>query len=220
MLWRPYFANEGIELQGTNVDLNMPFYLGDGANFFPGNPPLMEMMWATNLLPKEIKALKPDRVFRSNSQVINWVGSFHSNVEPFVRACEKNRIAFRVLGGFQTESVVSIEENVRLIRESYLAPALAAPHQLRAGYIPCRVFKNISYGQFGVTNSDVANNLFGNTLVYSHDSGKLFDMARQRLSTVSTAELHNLMDMVAEKHTYLNRIQTILQAVRLALETR
>lgn len=42
--------------------------------------------------------------------------------------------------------------NVEAVRRSRIAPAFAGGWQVAANYLPCRVFKNISYGQLAVTN--------------------------------------------------------------------
>jgi hypothetical protein len=39
--------------------------------------------------------------------------------------------------------------NVAAIRRSRIAPAIAGRWQVEHNYLPCRMFKNISYGQLG-----------------------------------------------------------------------
>ena len=59
---------------------------------------------------------------------------------------------------------MTIEENVKLIQESILAPAIQTDWQVENGYIPCRIFKNISYGKMGVTNNPTVNKLFNDKI--------------------------------------------------------
>lgn len=57
---------------------------------------------------------------------------------------------------------VSMEENVRLVQQAYLAPSVQGSQHLKhvdeqgvtKAYIPCRIFKNLSYGALGVTNNE------------------------------------------------------------------
>ena len=174
--------------------------------------------WATDLLPHEIEKNKPSRVFRSDSKVINYVGSVwevnRAEISLFSQACEVHGISFKnVRGG------VSIEENVRFIQESYMAPALiGVGHPF--GYIPCRVFKNISYGQMGVTNSPHINDLFDGRLIFNFSPYLLFCDAKEKLPEISLRQLHSLMDLVAQKHTYLNRIESLLKGARILLESK
>jgi hypothetical protein len=76
------------------------------------------------------------------------------------------------------------------------------------------MFKNISYGQFGITNNKRVNDIFGNKLIYNPDSYKLYYEAKERLASMQVTELHALMDEVAKKHTYLNRIDAVIKAIR------
>ena len=47
---------------------------------------------------------------------------------------------------------ISDVENVTVVRAARLAPAIAGPWQVEHNYLPCRLFKNVSYGAFGLTN--------------------------------------------------------------------
>jgi hypothetical protein len=218
--WCFYYENERQDRQKTPGDVE----LAVNTYFVPPNG--LELQWATDLLPYEILALKPNRVFRSESKVINWVGTFEKNhngntVTPFADECKKNGIEFRTIGGYgegygKRFPKVTMEDNIKLIRESYIAPTIPAWCQMR-GYAPCRIFKNISYGQYGVTTSKYVNSLFGNRLIFNESSSQLFYTAKELLPTIPLNDLHDLMDEVAEKHTYINRIKAIEQAARLSL---
>ena len=183
---------------------------------FDPNGLSVNIPWATDLLPHEIEANKPSTVFQSRSKVVNYVGSVWSvnrkEIDAFANACFDNGINFS-----QVQGGVSIEDNVRLIRESYMAPAIVGSGH-PVGYLPCRIFKNISYGQFGVTNSSYVNDLFEGRLVYNSDTYGLFFDARERLAKTPLSELHSLMDYVAKNHTYLNRIDTLIHGARMILE--
>jgi hypothetical protein len=175
----------------------------------------IEFFWATNLLPHEI--IVPNRVFRSESRVINYVSSAWNSasqeISDFGKTCSENGIEFRRIGGGFT-GAVSIPENVRLVRESYMAPALSSQYQIQVGHTPCRIFKNISYGQFGITNSPVVNDIFDGELIYDPDPKALFYKAKSELAQKSLDKLLHLMDVVSTKHTYLNRIDSLMNAAR------
>jgi hypothetical protein len=182
--------------------------------------------WATNLLPNEVRANKPNHVFNQNSRVINYVGSrggiYDENLIPFGEAAWSEGILLRTVGGYGNSHLpgISNEENVRLIKESYMAPALCPLVQNQIGYIPCRLFKNLSYGQYPVTNSWAAQELFKGRLIYNPDPRQLFFDAKDMLPGISVEELHILMDEVAAKHTYLNRLDALLAAARQMLQER
>jgi len=174
------------------------------------------MPWATDLLPDEIDALKNEVPTIKKNKSVSWVGSMgdglYGNIhqlEPFKRACAENRVEFHQRIG------ISIEENRKLVQQSYLAPAIVGQWQEEVGYIPCRIFKNISYGQMGVTNSKTVYELFDKKIVYNPDTYQLFYDARKRVETMTTQDLYELMDVVKTKHTFINRIQNLLDFLKL-----
>ena len=169
--------------------------------------------WATNLLPHEIDfedAVVP------REKVSRWVGTLGlgqfgnlNQVVPWQRACEERGIAF-VHEPAHTDS----GDARALIRSSYLAPAIVGEWQLEHGYIPCRIFKNMSYGQLGVTNSPAINEVFGGALVQDTNGYDLFFKAEAALAANDALDrIRAGMREVAEKHTYLNRIARILEVM-------
>lgn len=178
------------------------------------------MPWATDLLPHEIEMRKysMNRV-RKNKKQIYFIGTIGGGefgndmiVNSFKQACEENKVHFKGIAR------VSEEENARLIQEAYMAPALQGSWQVQQGYIPCRIFKNISNGQLGITNSETVYKLFKEKIVYNSNPYQLFYDAKQRLETVTLAELHELMDFVKDKHTYLSRIKVLADFLYLVHE--
>lgn len=184
--------------------------VGPDMYYNPSGPALV-FRWGTDLLPYEIEANKPSRAFNSESRVINFIGTVYPNtLTEFQRACSDNGIEFRISCGG-----VPIEDNIRMIRESLMAPAIQQTCHVDIGYVPCRLFKNISYGQFGITNSKMSNDLFGGRLIFNTNTYRLFHDAKDRLQNMQVGELHSLMDEVAAKHTYLNKIDGIIKTIRL-----
>ena len=178
----------------------------------------LEFRWATDLLPYEIEANKPNEMLSLKNKTINWVGTiWHVNEKElgeFINACDDDGTEFLHIGAGQN-GIVSIEENIRLIRESYMAPAISGTHHLSEGYVPCRIFKNISYGQYVITNNSKANEIFGKKLIFNNDPYKLYYEAKEKLQSIKIEDLHSLMDEVAQKHTYLNRIAVMMQAAKM-----
>jgi hypothetical protein len=176
------------------------------------------MPWATDLFPEEIESLKKNIPTKNNA--IYWIGSFgggefgnDTEINPFIRACNENHISFH------SKHFLSVNDNIQLIRRSYMAPTIVGTWQKEVGYIPCRIFKNISYGQLGITNSKQVYELFEKKIVYNPNTYQLFYDAQKRLQTLTQAELFELMDVVKTKHTYLNRIQTLLDFLTLTEAT-
>ena len=104
---------------------------------------------------------------------------------------------------------------MELIQESILAPALQTDWQIDNHYIPCRIFKNISYGKMGMTNNEAVYNLFNKKMLYSNDIPELvkqgleFDKKENKFDKIK-----ELMIEVRDNHTYINRIHFILDFIK------
>lgn len=206
------------------IPLTEPLKIDEDFILYP-NERHCEFRWATDLLPHEIETNKPTELLSLKNRVINWVGTIwwvnEKELGRFVQAAKDDGIDFNHIGAGQAEwngkKVVSIEENVKLIRESWMAPAISGSHHLTEGYAPCRIFKNISYGQMGITNNARVNEIFSGKLIYNKDAYQLYWQAKEVLQKMPLRHLHDLMDEVAKKHTYINRINAILAAIKILL---
>lgn len=171
---------------------------------------LIHMPWATDLLPHEIEANKQkipterNRHFVFIGTIGNGVFGNIEHIEPFQKAAEQSNVSLQHL------SHCSMETNIDLVQKAYMAPAIQGSWQVKQGYIPCRIFKNISYGAFGITNSKTVYDLFGGKIVYNENAEQLFHDAKKKIDSLDVRELHELMDFVKERHTYINRINTLL----------
>jgi hypothetical protein len=222
----PYF--DGLKSLGYNVHRLVNNYSRDVKEigpqiFFEADSRTISFRWGTDLLPHEIEANKPLKAFNSESRVFNYVGSLDDakvrDINNFVRACKENEIEYHQYGGFSGGPIISIQDHVRLIKESYLTPAFQATGEIEQGWISDRLIKNISYGQMGLTCSKFVNEFFNNRLIFNTDAYQLFYDAKERLPSMPVKELHGLMDEIAKTHTYLNKIRAIEHAVR-TLENR
>jgi len=165
--------------------------------------------WATDLLPHQINQIK-NNLEKSDGKVEYLVGTVVDEWKPFRIACLRNKINFIHMGGYTGLKKVSIKENIRLIQKSYIAPAIQRKSQCIEGYIPCRIFKNISYGKMGFTNSKVVYELFHEKIIFNPCPTKLFHDAQYWLeNNYDINKIHELMDFVRDKHTYLNRINNL-----------
>lgn len=169
------------------------------------------MTWATDILPHEIddNIAKLETFEKSNE--VHFIGMSLEPWDMVEKFCEKNKLNYKCVGGFSGNNVDN-KTNMELIQKSIIAPAVQNIWQIEHGYVPCRIFKNISYGKMGVTNNRIVNELFDNQLIC--DSG-VYELMRKALAFENTRPvkkykiIKNLMKNVKENHTYLNRIQSI-----------
>lgn len=208
VLTDPVLSRPGVE------KINEYTYYGENVLYQP---------WATNLLPEEINY---DDINIKRKNVVNYVGSvlnsgandLREELLRFSEGCFRDNIAVCVYGGYSPQSCIgrimrfsgfiSDARHIELIKESLYAPQLNGPVQLEMGYIPCRIFKNISYGHYGVTNSAAVNRIFNDELIYDSDPRILYEKIKSGVSYKKRVEL---MKLVKEKHTYVNRIEQILK---------
>ena len=140
-----------------------------------------------------------------------------NQLNPFIQACKENGIQFSANNPWTKG--LSREAMLRRTAEGFIAPAIVGKWQAEHGYIPCRIFINIAAGQLGVTNSERVYELFDQKIVYNQDTYQLFYDALERLKTWSLEDQYALMDIIKTKHTYLNRIATILNFLEILDET-
>jgi hypothetical protein len=176
--------------------------------------------WATDLLPDEIDMMKYS-IQEEKNPTVYWIGSMgggiygnEDEIAGFMSACQENSINFRHI------TSLPMEQNILLTQQSHLAPALQGPWQCEKGYIPCRIFKNISYGQWGITNNKTVYDLFKGKIIYNADTYQLFYDAQNYIENAPISELYELMNFVRDNHTYINRIETLLTFMKKALNIK
>ena len=178
--------------------------------------------WATDLLPHEINF---DDALIKRDRVVYFVGSGPGTTwNPFIQECRKSGIEFKSIDPWTHP--ISFEENRKLVQKSFVSVdirPIGDPQKMRIGetgtchkdigYIACRVFKNISYGQIGSTNSKHTYELMDRKIVYNPDEAQLFhDTVAQRENFEAIKEQ---MVIVKEKHTFINRINDLLRVVEM-----
>ena len=182
--------------------------------------PILYMPWATDLLPDEIdENIKniDKNVLQNKTNKVNFVGMLTHEWISVKFFCAFNGLNFTSTGGYNDN--IDSKINQKLIQESYISPSIQTKCQIDKGYIPCRIFKNISYGKMGITNNKTVAELFNGNVIYNNDILKVLEMGmdfeKYENNKVKKARIINLMDYVKQKHTYLNRIKVILNCLNL-----
>ena len=175
---------------------------------------VLYMPWATDILPHEINENIKNLKLKKNGEAIflgTYGGSIFGNfkeIDLFKHKCYKKNIPFKLISSLNVDQSKSIE----IIKSAFIAPSIVGTWQKEQGYIPCRIFKTISYGQLGVTNSKEAYEVLNKLCVYSENEDQLVDNALEKINDL---ELRiNAMEFVRDKHTYINRIETLIQVFK------
>lgn len=184
----------------------------DDLSFFSADKKALWQPWATDLFPEEIDTeFKP-----TENKVAVWSGSVyggeHGNINEikmFVNALHKNGYKFVS----KNPGSLSFEDNKKLVNSNELAPAINGTWQKEKQYIPCRIFKNISYGALGLTNNKTVNDLLQGEVFFSENESDLFYKYLQSSKDKRKDMFEKSCKLVKEKHTYINRAKIILDCL-------
>jgi hypothetical protein len=171
--------------------------------------------WATNLLPYEINTEKLLNVKNMKKQNrLFWVGSVcggdQGNVEELkqlTETCKQKGIVF-------VHAKLPNDKQEQAIQLSAISPAIQGRWQVEKNYIPCRIYKNISFGRMPLTNNDIACELFDNNVIYDSNITNLVEKGLEfENSNNYESVMSYLIEDVKAKHTYINRINSILKVL-------
>lgn len=210
--WNRFIGYEVPETVRLAVDNWTPGRNGEGNSLhFP---------WATDLLPHEIEfnMQNLERIAAIPKTGVHFTGyntTIQCEYERLVR--DQFGIPYTSLGGYEHRNV-SVEENVYRTQTSLFAPAVQADYQQGCGYLPCRIFKNLSYGAFGVTNNpgvaDFFKNYLGRAVLYDLDLATLTQKAIARAGSRDFEGERDAMRFIRDEHTYINRVEALKAAFR------
>jgi hypothetical protein len=191
----------------------------------PMNYECIYTCWATDLLPHEIVE---DNIYKPKDNRIYWFGSAnHQNTKEialFYNECVKNGIEFVTNDPWRNPLHFDVVQEYTM--KSLMAPDIRSSGDYRKmsigetgtchkqiGYIACRLFKSISYGHLGITNSRHSYELLDKKVIYNDDEKQLFHDAIGQLTNYDL--IKEGMTIVREKHTYLHRIQDLLSVLNI-----
>jgi len=178
------------------------------------------MPWATDLLPYEIdENIKniDKNVLEKKTKIINFVGMLTDELIIVKVFCTFNNLLFNSIDTFSDDKNDDKNEE-SLIQDSYIAPVIQPDWQIEKGYIPCRVFKNISYGKMGITNNLTVAELFNGNIIYNHDILKTLELGVEFEKYDNKYKKHrilHLMEYIKTNHTYINRIRVLLNCLNM-----
>jgi hypothetical protein len=167
--------------------------------------------WGTDLMPWEFRT----PVFSSWSPFVFWAGSIWNNPEnqgntseihSLKEALANNKLLFKHI------SMAPDWLNLHFIRWSRIAPTIAGHWQAQHNYLPCRMWKNISYGQLGITNVSKFCEILDNNVVYSDN---ILDLVDKSLSLSKSKYMHLIkkQQQYIKHHTYLQRALMVLKTL-------
>lgn len=196
----------------NNTCENIPNIEKWGAvTYFNRNTKTLYQPWGTDLLPYEFK----EPIFRKNKFVF-WIGSIwndkmnHGNINQINELKSvllKNKLKFIHL------RFIPDWLNMFFIRLSRIAPAIAGEQQVKVDYLPCRMFKNISYGQLGITNINKFKDILGDSFIVGDSIEEIIDKSLS-LDKGTYIDMVKKQQEIVKNYTYKNGIENILKAFK------
>lgn len=169
--------------------------------------------WGTNLLAEEFMEptyghFRRDVVFVGAiwSEIYEGedLGNF-SMIQTLKQLCAEKNLNFKHF------THITDVENAEMVRRARVAPAFAGGWQVKNNYLPCRVFKNVSYGCVGFTNVPGAAALLGSPKDETME--ETFDRVLS-LKTDDYEQLVRKQQKVAARYTYRESLESIVQALQ------
>lgn len=178
------------------------------------------MAWATNLLPNEIDL---NSVYIKRNPIWYFTGNWndgrangcdpeHANAplaRKFAELLKQDGVDF-----YRHEHWISEEEQLGVIKKSYCWPDFRGPTQQQWGYVPCRVFKAISGGHLGISNTDAfaaIDNFLDEYYVYSTDIIEMYELFK-KYNNDEQFKI-NQMKLVKDRNTFVNRLKGLLSVL-------
>lgn len=174
------------------------------------------IMWGTDLLPYEIDNIEPS-LYDEERDDVYFVGTIQgNNLIKFAHICADNGKNFINLGGYtgfnDEENGISFfdyEKSIRAVRDSYISFDIREEQHLNNGYVPCRIFKNMSYGKWVGTNSLKVKKFFQNRVTINDNLEQLYFNIVDDYKRSTIDILSDNMNYIQKNHTYLNRVKSL-----------
>jgi hypothetical protein len=203
-----------IEKIDPSKRLILKFYNNDAEKFeklyeavhFDRATKTLYQPWGTNLLPHQFA--KP--IF-SRSKFVFWIGSVWkgkknegniTEIGKLVHILKEKNLWFRQL------RFIPDSWNEFFIRHSKLAPAVGGAIQVETNYLPCRMFKNISYGQLGFSNIKKFNDIFKECTVYDETMSVMIDNVLA-LSKDQYIKMVDMQQKICQQYTIAHNLNNV-----------
>lgn len=210
-----------VEFRCKNINKEK---IDDSVFWYDKDDNSLHIPWATNLMPEEIdknidsiKSLKTIQYKYKNSY---FCGSIWYRNKDTMNIWNNLCLKYNIKCELVREKNEKVHQ--KNIKDAYIAPAIQGKSHITSKdkfYVPCRIFKNISYGNIPVTNNIGVYNLFKDFLIfYDNDLEKLivkYNAYINSLNDVKNFKKHKddmikVMTYVKENHTYLSRIKLLV----------
>lgn len=177
----------------------------DAVTYWDPSNRALYMPWATDLLPGEVHP-----VGERSPRQINYVGTVnHDGILPRFKAFSDS--ALRAGYKVRVFEGVSNQRAMELAIASKLVIDIRGDWHLQRGYVPCRIWKALSYGRAVTSNSPKLAGVFGDRIALAPEGQDLFGVALRHESQSDAIQARENQNWVMKNHTFVNRARAILE---------
>lgn len=169
---------------------------------------IISMSWATDDFIKN--PFIPSKIFKKKSETY-YIGNFSEDALMIAKSISK-KLSHRGIKMLRVSGVNSDSAKHYSVI-SRLSFDIRCLDHIDKGFIPCRVFKNISYGRGIITNSKEISNAFNGMIPCFHDIEDFDSMIDLYSGGKFDEAFKELMFKIQNNHTYINRLNDILKVV-------
>lgn len=194
-------TNQTIRLKNGHVDYDIEDF------------DKLYISWATDLLPEE---MNEDDIYLNRENVIVFLGTLYYDkytnipeLNEFAEVCKKNNVNFLVNPYSYGPDQISSNDYILNYKRSLFGLDLRGEDNRKTGYIPCRVFKNASYGLLSATNSEEVYKEMEGHCVYNSSVTQMFYDAMEKKFDLEFVK--KSFNYVKKNHTYINRCTDMLK---------
>jgi hypothetical protein len=180
--------------------------------YFDNSNNALYQPWATNLLPHEISDYSIWS-FNDNYRKINYIGNTKHEDLPhrfkkFKDSLRGQEVDFQE---FLNLDDVSAQQ---LVERSRVSIDIRGSWHIDIGYVPCRIWKSLSYGKFIGSNSPILRDVFGAYVHFDPNESTLYDSTLSHYRSISESSVLDAMKWVKSNHTFVNRAASILSVLK------
>lgn len=176
------------------------------------------IMWGTDLLPEEIDE-QNEVLYDPDKKNVNYIGSLNPNdcssLVNVVRSNKKEFVNYGGYSGIKSKSTglrfLTDQELISLTKESYLNFDIRSQSHVDNGFIPCRIFKNLSYGCWTGTNSEKISKFFDKRITCNSNLSELYYQTEEDVRNATLEIIRDNMNYIKNNHTYINRVNTLIK---------
>jgi hypothetical protein len=214
-----------IDKAFNNIDTGIIYYKNrfNFGKYIDNFGYIMINMWATDLLPDEIKEINKkilsndNEINEDNQNTIYFVGTIEHNdsLKRMKKIFQDNKVEFNLVGGVNRNvKTMTILENINYTKKSKLSIAVQNSEQIRLEYCPCRIFKSISYGFMPLSNNKVVLEVIDPEMIYDEDLNKLYKKGiefKKKINKDKNKIMKRIINKVMNEHTFISRSKSIIE---------